>query len=331
MAPRRRHFGRIRRLPSGRWQARYPGPDGVLRPAPHTFRTKGDATAWLSCTETELRSGDWQDSTTGQIMLAEYAAKWIAENPRIKSPRTRELYEDLLRLHILPILGTVMLADLRLPDVRAWRADRLDAGAPELQVAKAYRLLRAILNTAMDDELIRRNPCRIKGAGKEDIAERPTMAVVDVLKVAEAIQPRYRALVLLAAFTQLRFGELMFLRRRDIQVDGGVLWVRKSVAELRRPGSAGTRQVTKDTKAAARSLSPTRSSRSSAFTWPSSPRPVQTAACSSAPRVRPQPVTTSTGSGRRPAPRHRWSTCAFTTCGTPAGRWPPGPGPRCVS
>jgi hypothetical protein len=44
----RRRFGRVRQLPSGRWQARYPGPDGQLRNAPETFAQKGDAERWLS-------------------------------------------------------------------------------------------------------------------------------------------------------------------------------------------------------------------------------------------------------------------------------------------
>jgi hypothetical protein len=75
-------------------------------------------------------------------------------------------------------------------------------------VAKAYRLLKAILNTAVDDGLIRRNPCRIKGAGQEKSAERPVLTVPQVYALAGATDERYRVLVLLAAFTSLRWGEL---------------------------------------------------------------------------------------------------------------------------
>jgi integrase len=69
------------------------------------------------------------------------------------------------------------------------------------------------MNTAVDDEIIRRNPCRIKGAGQETAPERPVITLVEVFAIAAHIQPRYRALVLLAAFGQLRFGELVGLRR----------------------------------------------------------------------------------------------------------------------
>lgn len=58
---RRRRFGAVRKLPSGRYQARYPGPDGVMRPAPFTFETTADADDWLAEKQTEIRRGDWRD------------------------------------------------------------------------------------------------------------------------------------------------------------------------------------------------------------------------------------------------------------------------------
>jgi integrase len=85
--------------------------------------------------------------------------------------------------------------------------------------AKAYRLLRAIMNTAVDDGLIRRNPCRIKGAGTEESPERPVLSVGQVYALADAVGLRYRALILLAAFTSLRWAELAALRPQDIDLE----------------------------------------------------------------------------------------------------------------
>ena len=56
---KRRQFGNIRKLPSGRYQARYRGPDGQLRPAPVTFERKTDASRWLSLKEAEISKGEW--------------------------------------------------------------------------------------------------------------------------------------------------------------------------------------------------------------------------------------------------------------------------------
>lgn len=62
--------------------------------------------------------------------------------------------------------------------------------------------------------------------------ERPVLTVAEVYAVADAITPRYRLLVLLAAFTGLRFGELASLRRRDIDTANAMLMVRRSQAEM---------------------------------------------------------------------------------------------------
>ena len=98
------------------------------------------------------------------------------------------------------MLGQVAIAEIQPSQVRRWRKQLLDAGVSEVTAAKAYRLLKAILNTALDDGVIRRNPCRIKGAGQEKSAERPTLTIAQVYALADAVGQRYRALILLAMF-----------------------------------------------------------------------------------------------------------------------------------
>jgi integrase len=88
------------------------------------------------------------------------------------------------------------------------------------------------MRTAIDDELLRRNQCRIKGADKDNSPERPAASVAEVYAIAAEMRPWYRALVLLAAFTSLRWGELIALRRRDLDLDEGFVTVRASVAEI---------------------------------------------------------------------------------------------------
>ncbi|WP_405706683.1 tyrosine-type recombinase/integrase [Streptomyces sp. NBC_00069] len=224
MAGKRRQFGRVRKLPSGRYQARYLGPDGQLRPAPETFRTKRDADDWLADKQTEMRRGDWQDPAAGKVAFGPYAVAWIKE--RELTGTTWQLYGSLLKHHLEPVLGAVNLAEISPPLVRSWRADKLAGGTGPTTVAKAYALLRAILGTAVSDELIRRNPCQVKGASTVHTPERPTATVQEVYALAGAVQPRFRALVLMAGFLGLRWGELIGLHRRDIDLDRGTLRVR---------------------------------------------------------------------------------------------------------
>lgn len=132
---RRRHFGSVRQLRSGRYQARYQGPDGLSRTAPRTFDTEADALRWLTVTEAEMIRGDWFDWTAGEIPLREYAAKWVVERAGL-APRTAELYQSLLRLHIAPALGDLNLVALTPGRVRSWRSDLLDGGVGRPTVAR---------------------------------------------------------------------------------------------------------------------------------------------------------------------------------------------------
>src|SRR5262245_28496939 len=115
---KRRKFGRVRKLRSRRFQARYPGPDGVLRPAPMTFPTKDAADAWLDQTEAKMVLGEWFNPDGGLMPFGNYADEWLADRPL--APKTRQTYEGLLRLHIKPALGVIRLADLDSRQVRRW-------------------------------------------------------------------------------------------------------------------------------------------------------------------------------------------------------------------
>ncbi|MBO8189270.1 tyrosine-type recombinase/integrase [Streptomyces spirodelae] len=247
---RRRRFGAIRRLPSGRYQARYPGPDGVMRPAPFTFETTGDADDWLAEKRTEIRRGEWQDPDAGAVNFRDYALTWVDE--RGLSATTEELYLRLLRLHLLPTFEEYDLEEITAPRVRTWRMERLKATGAKTTVAKSYQLLKAIMETAVEDELIRRNPCRIKGAGKESAAERRVATVAQVDAIADAMGPRWRLMVYIAAYGPARPEEQAGLRRSDVDLERVGVWIRRAEPELctgeRAPGEtkseAGKRFLT---------------------------------------------------------------------------------------
>jgi integrase len=138
--------------------------------------------------------------------------------------RTKQDYEDLLRLHLKPAFGSTPIADISAVSVRRWWAQ---ASGPHGhgRAPKTYRLLPTILNPAVEDGLIPRNPYPIKGAGSDHTPERPTVTVEHLYAIADAITSRDRGLVILTAFTGLRIGERRALRRKRLNLQGAAVTV----------------------------------------------------------------------------------------------------------
>jgi hypothetical protein len=101
---RHRRFGNVRKRESGRYQIRYPGPDGRMRTGSETYARKSDAERALTLTEAAIVAGDWTDPERGKVSLGDYAASWIAQRPGLRV-RTVDLYSWLLAKHIAPDLG----------------------------------------------------------------------------------------------------------------------------------------------------------------------------------------------------------------------------------
>ncbi len=214
--------GTVRQLPSQRWQARYRDEAGVLRSAPFTFDTRLDATTWLAT----AAKVDFEEERADPTLM-DYAATWLAA--RDLKPRTREEYQRLLTGAILPGLGALRLSQISPARVRAWHGS-LD---PEKATrrAHAYSLLKAVLRTAVDEEHLAANPCRIRGAGQVKTVHQTRPATLDELAIiTEAMPPRYRAMVLLAAWCGLRYGELTALHRSDLA--GGRVRVERAVVRV---------------------------------------------------------------------------------------------------
>jgi integrase len=229
----RRTFGKLRRLPSGRWQASHLGPDGRRETAPFTFDTKGDADAWLAAQRTDLARGDWERPTPPAApveSLGTYGRAWLAT--RSLRPRTRSEYQKLLDGHLMLTFGDVSLDQITPSMVRRWHAELGEQTGPT-QRAHAYGLLRTILATAVADDVITTNPCRVRGAGATQRAKPIRPATLgELVAIADAMPSRYEAAVLVAAWCGLRFGELAELRRKDIDLPGGRLRIRRAVTNV---------------------------------------------------------------------------------------------------
>ncbi|MEA1797703.1 tyrosine-type recombinase/integrase [Rhodococcus qingshengii] len=225
---RRRSWGTIKKLPSGNHRASYVGPDGITYAAPQTYKAKIDAEGWLGNVRRTIDLETWTppgaEKSRG-LSLAAYSAIWLSH--RTLKPRTRSLYDDLLRLHINPKLGDLKVSAVSPAAVRVWYAEL--ATGPTRK-AHAYSLLHAIMATAVSDEVIDANPCRIRSAmqtkRKRDIG---LLTPQELSRLAEEMPERLFVAVLLLGWCGLRSGELKELRRKDVGKDAATLRVERAV------------------------------------------------------------------------------------------------------
>jgi integrase len=244
-------FGSVRTLPSGHLQVRYTGPDHIsytgrailnddAKPGEPvrwgrsvTFDSKQYAAAYLARVWTVIQEGRWVPPGASDaphavppVALAAYTKTWLAG--RDLSPSTRLLYTNVLK-HVLPALGDTPLPGITPAAVRDWHAKLKDSTGQTMR-AHAYSLLRTIMNTAVADELISANPCRVRGAGSaKRVRAISPASLAELEALVKALPQRYRLMALLAAWCALRFGELAELRRSDIDVRAGVVHVRRGV------------------------------------------------------------------------------------------------------
>lgn len=261
MAQHRRSFGTLRKLPSGRFQATYVGPDMERHAAPVTFEAKIDAEGWLASERRLIERDDWMPPErraeveaaalqAASETVGTYANRWLAEG--VAQGRLRPLtvvdYRRSLDLHILPTLGDVRLTAVTRGTVRSWHDTTMANTAPRAR-SKAYALLRTVMNNAVQDELIAASPVQIRGAGvarrKHEI-EPASLSELDA--IVAAMPERLGLTVLLATWCALRYGEVAELRRKDVTLSSGQLRVARSVSFL--PG--GTQVGPPKTKAGAR-------------------------------------------------------------------------------
>lgn len=240
--------------------------------APHIFQTKGDAWAWLDREHDLIRHGEWsppaervraeselQEAEERRRRLlasvptiAEYGQRYLGREDLAASSRDR--YRQLLTFYIearpatisrrgmikgTPIarvgLGDVRVCDLSRAHVREWWQG-LPVRTRESSCRQAYDLLRAIMNAAVEDELIDVNPVKVKAAARAQASRERDIdpLPIDVLyAVADAMPPRWRLGVLLGGVLGLRSGEVRALQRQDfnLKADFPTLKVERSVKQ----------------------------------------------------------------------------------------------------
>jgi integrase len=195
---------------------------------------RGDPQAWLALRHSEILRDEWLPPAAPKTALPPlhaYAVAWLAQ--RDLEDRTGEHYAQLLHDHIHPTFGNSPIPNISPADVRTWHAALGMCTGPTAR-AHAYDVLDSVLKTAVDDELIVANPCRIRGGGQVRRAKKIKPASLAELEaIAKAMPEKYQLMVLFTAWLALRFGELTELRRSDVDTADGVVHVRRGVVRTK--------------------------------------------------------------------------------------------------
>jgi integrase len=208
-------MGSIEKTPAGTWRARYRDPQGRSRR--QTFERKSDAQRFLEGAGVDMQRGTWVDPQLGRTTLAEWVGEWSTTAVHLRAS-TRSRYERDLRLHLLPRFGDRALATITPREVRAWVAEMVADGVPPSGINRRLRLFSRLMNAAVENELLARSPAKGVRAPQPTRTEARFLTASEVRDLAEAINPWFRVWVYFAAYTGVRWSEMLGLRGKDFDL-----------------------------------------------------------------------------------------------------------------
>ena len=241
------------------------------------------------------------DHRLARMPLEEWAEEWLTTAVHLE-PKTRAGYESNLRRRVLPRFAGVPVAAVEGLDVRRFVAELAEAGDAPGTIRNTFNVLHLVFATALESGALRTNPCRGLRLPRSRRQEMLFLEPPQLLSLADAITPRYRALILVAGYTGLRAGEIGALRGGRVDLVRGTLTVQESLAEVKGKLIFGPTKT--------HAIRTVRLPPSCGGPWPTTSS-----------TTRPLPAASS--SRARPA-----CPCG-TTCSRPASSSPPSPGRDC--
>ncbi|MGH9068994.1 MAG: tyrosine-type recombinase/integrase [Acidimicrobiales bacterium] len=221
-------IGALRQLSSGRWQARvtYHGHQVAIG----TFATRREAARAVARAQSATAIGAFADPTAGRERLASFAESWwLTRSGHRYSTRVRDRL--VLDHHVLPALGDRPLREIERHEVQAW-VSGLSATLAPSTVQRTYTILAQLLGAAADAGLIAASPATRVHLPRVQPYEARFLNLDELEALADAIDPRYKAMVEVMAWATLRLGEAAGLRRVDLDLRGASLRVANSVVQV---------------------------------------------------------------------------------------------------
>lgn len=218
----------VRRLPNGRWQARYRDPTGAQRGK--SFAKKADAQRYAAMVETDKHRGSWVDPRLAATRFGDWATAHMGGKDLRASTRARD--ESYLRNHVLPRFGQVPVGRITHLDVQQWVRDLSESGLAPATVRGCFRLVSGVLSAAVVARLIPETPCRGISLPRKIHKEQRFLTEDEVESLVAVTPDHYQCLVHAAAYLGCRWGELAGLQRSNVNILKKVISIRGTLEEV---------------------------------------------------------------------------------------------------
>ena len=207
------------------WQARafYDGTEKA-----RTFSTQDEAVRWKREQERAMERGEWIDPTLSSITFADWSQKWLSAKNDIAAS-TKRGYVTRLNTHLLPAFGKSKLTSITNNQIGQWIAKAIDDGSGAIVIKRSHSVLRQILNAAVLDGRLNRNPAIGVALPRTKSKEKKALSFQQLRALADEVIG-YESLILFAGTTGLRWGEIAALQCKDVSLLNRTVIVEKAIS-----------------------------------------------------------------------------------------------------
>lgn len=221
-----------------RYKARVIGPNGREISESFADGQEKAAQAWINTTEAKITLGIYEDPKAPEKakeapLLRPYATDYIADHDMDEA--SREMLEMRFRKNIFPHLGDKPLDEINASALRSWDSRLRKAGLSDQYRHTLFMNLSAIMNAAVDDELIDKNPCEGKSVKKPKPTKKKVVPWPEsrVWAVRERLPERFQVATDLGSGLGLRQGECFGLGLEDIDRETGEVQICRQLKSVR--------------------------------------------------------------------------------------------------
>jgi integrase len=214
-------------------------------------KTRKEVQEKLRVAQNELKQGILVPGSRQTV--EQYLGEWLKVHKQLVRPRTYERYEAIIRLHLVPTLGKLPLQKLTAQHLQRLYAEKLESGLSSTTVAAIHNMLHTALDNAIKVSILTRNVCEMVSPPRKVHKEMTPLTLEQVRKLIDAARGHpQEALFTLALATGMRRGELLGLKWQDINLEKGVLQVRRALTRM--PTGLGYEETEPKTKKSRRSI-----------------------------------------------------------------------------